>query len=44
LLRRAGFNDFVHLRVIDLGFEKGHSLVTEEAISRVVTTARSLLS
>ncbi len=35
LLRRAGFTEFEHLRVTDLGFEKGNSPVTGEAIARV---------
>ena len=35
LLRKCGFEEFQHLRVTDLGYEKGQSPVTEEAIDRV---------
>ena len=43
LLRKAGFNSFEHLRVVDLGFEKGSSPVTEEAIDRVEQAALALV-
>jgi uncharacterized metal-binding protein len=34
LLRKAGFEDFHHLRITDLGFEKRSSPVTEDAVER----------
>ena len=39
LLRRNGFEAFEHLRVTDLGFEKGKSPVTDESIARVAEEA-----
>ncbi len=43
LLRKAGFEGFRHLRVTDLGFEKGQSPVTDEAIEQVAAELLSLL-
>ncbi len=34
-LLQAGFNDFEHLRVTDLGFTKGQSPATDESVERV---------
>lgn len=42
-LELAGFHSVQHLRVTDLGFKKGQSPVTEDAISRVVAAATALL-
>ena len=43
LLRKAGFEDFAHLRVTDLGFEKGSSPVTDDAVHRVTDETLTLL-
>jgi len=43
LLRRAGFRQFGHLRVTDMGLEKGQSPLTNEAVDRVATSALALL-
>lgn len=40
----AGVPDFLHLRVTDLGMEKGATTVTPEVVAQVVREARSLLS
>ena len=39
-LEQAGFSDFVHLEVSDLGIPKGESPPNEERIDRVVDGAR----
>ncbi|MEJ2647405.1 MAG: putative zinc-binding protein [Sedimentisphaerales bacterium] len=41
-LQQNGFNDFTHLRVTDLGMEKGKSPSTEENISKVTSRAIQL--
>ncbi len=43
-LEQAGFTVFEHLRLTDLGFEKGQSAVTDEAVERVAARGRELLS
>jgi uncharacterized metal-binding protein len=43
LLRKAGFDEFRHLRITDLGFEKGQSPMTEEAIDEVVEKLLALV-
>ena len=43
-LQEAGFNEFEHLRVTDLGMEKGKSPATEENIEKVNTKAREMLN
>jgi len=43
-LTRAGFTDFAHLRVTDLGMEKGKTPVSDEAVARVAAEARALLA
>ena len=43
LLRKAGFENFGHLRVTDLGFEKGSSPVTEEAVDKVTQEMLALV-
>ncbi len=43
-LEQAGITAFEHLRLTDLGFEKGESPVTDEAVEKVVTRGRELLS
>jgi uncharacterized metal-binding protein len=42
-LELAGFAKVKHVRVTDLGFKKGKSPVTEEAIRKVATAATALL-
>ncbi len=39
-LERAGFKDFVHVRVTDLGMEKGKTEVTPERIAAVAEKVR----
>ncbi|MCW5976827.1 MAG: putative zinc-binding protein [Bryobacteraceae bacterium] len=43
LLRKAGFDGFDHLRVVDLGLAKGQSPATEEAVERIALAALALL-
>ncbi|MHC4657976.1 MAG: putative zinc-binding protein [Planctomycetota bacterium] len=43
-LQQAGFNDFQHLRITDMGMEKGQSPATDECVADVVEEARHLLS
>ena len=43
-LERAGFNGFQHMRVTDLGLEKGKSPPSHESITVVVKSAETLLS
>ncbi len=42
-LEQAGFTDFVHIRVTDLGMEKGNSEVTPERVAAVADRVRSAL-
>jgi len=43
-LEEAGFKEFKHLRVTDLGLEKGSSPATEENIARVAARGAEHLS
>ena len=43
-LAHAGFTDIAHLRLTDLGFEKGASPATEERISEAAEHAKTLLA
>lgn len=43
VMEQAGFTDFIHIRVTDLGMVKGESQVTEENIQKVASQARSAL-
>jgi len=43
-LAHAGFKDIAHLRLTDLGFQKGASPATAENIDTVVELAKPLLS
>jgi uncharacterized metal-binding protein len=43
-LEEAGFTEFVHMKVTDLGLEKGKSPVTDENIAVVVRAALDRLS
>ena len=42
-LEQAGFDNFVHLRITDLGMEKGKSQPIEENIEKVVTKGKEFL-
>ena len=43
-LEQAGFDKFEHLRVTDLGMEKGKSPTTDENIGKVVTKGNEMLA
>lgn len=43
-LREAGFTDFEHLRLADMGLAKGASPATEDAVARVMERAGELLA
>lgn len=43
ILEERGFTDLVHVRVTDLGMEKGKTPVTEENTQKVVARVKSLL-
>ena len=43
-LEHAGFSGFSYFRITDLGYVKGNSPVTPEAIDRVAAHGKSLLS
>ncbi len=43
-LEEAGFSQYEHLRVTDLGMEKGSSPATEQNVDRVVQKGTSILS
>ena len=42
-MERAGFGDFLHVRVTDLGMEKGKTPVSEERIAQVAGHLRGLV-
>ncbi len=42
-MERAGFKDFLHLRVTDCGFEKGQTPPTDWRIETVAEKGRALL-
>jgi uncharacterized metal-binding protein len=42
-LEKAGFTQFKHLQLADLGLEKGKSPVTKENINKVVTKSITML-
>jgi len=42
-MERNGFNDFVHFRVTDLGWEKGKTPVADERIAEVADRLRAIL-
>jgi uncharacterized metal-binding protein len=42
-MNKGGFNDFVHFRVCDLGWEKGKTPVTDERVAEVAARIRELL-
>jgi len=43
-LQQAGFSEFEHLRVNDLGMEKGQSAPTNENITKIVEKCAGLIS
>lgn len=42
-LEQAGFTDFQHLQLADLGLEKGKSPVTEESVNQVAAHAAGMI-
>jgi uncharacterized metal-binding protein len=42
-MRLGGFTDFIHLRISDLGWEKGKTPVTDDRIDMVAAKLRELL-
>ena len=43
-LEQAGFNEFIHLQITDLGLEKGKSPVTDENVAKVAAKGKELLT
>ncbi|MCK5241293.1 putative zinc-binding protein [bacterium] len=43
-LEQAGFNKYKHLRVTDLGMEKGKSEINQENIEKIAVSSREKLS
>ena len=43
-LEQAGFTKFEHLRLSDLGMEKGKTAPTDEAVAKVVDLGKSRLA
>jgi uncharacterized metal-binding protein len=43
-LEQAGFGEFIHLQVTDLGLEKGKSPATDENIDKVAAKGKKLLT
>lgn len=43
-LEEAGFNDFEHVRLTDLGMEKGASPVSDELVDKAVSEVKSRLA
>jgi len=43
-LEQAGFNEFRHLRVAELGMEKGKSPATNENINKVAAKGKEMMS
>lgn len=42
-LEQAGFNNFIHMQLADIGLEKGKSPATEENIAKVAEKGSALL-
>jgi len=42
-MQRNGFNDFVHFRVTDLGWERGKTPATAERVAEVAARLRTIL-
>jgi uncharacterized metal-binding protein len=43
-LQNAGFQKFEYIRLSDIGLEKGKTAVTDEAVARVVSAGKALLT
>lgn len=43
-LQQAGFNNFRHLQLVDLGLEKGKSPANEDNIAKVIAKGREMLA
>jgi len=43
-LENAGFGNFEHLQLAELGMEKGKTAATDEAVAKVVSAARARLA
>ena len=43
-LQQAGFDQFDHLQLADLGLEKGSSSITDENISKVTAKSTEMMS
>lgn len=43
-LKEAGFEDFEHLQLAEMGFEKGKSPVTDDAVEKVAAKGREMLA
>lgn len=43
-LQEAGFAEFAHLRVTDLGMQKGQAAINDENVARVVQRGAALLT
>lgn len=43
-LEQAGFNEFEHLQLADLGLEKSSSPATQDNITKVATKAKEMIS
>ena len=43
-LELAGFADFQHFRVTDLGFEKGNAMLTEETVIKIAKHGKDLIA
>lgn len=43
-LERVGFKDYLHMRVTDLGMEKGSSPVTDESIGKIAGRGSEMLA
>jgi uncharacterized metal-binding protein len=43
-LKQAGLNNFVHLKLADMGLAKGSSPATEDNVAKVVSAAEELLN
>ena len=41
-LEEAGFKEYLHVQLADIGLEKGNSPATEENIDKVVSTVREI--
>ena len=42
-LKQAGFDNFIHMRVTDLGLEKGKSPASEENVAKVTAKGKEMM-